>query len=95
MLVGAAGPRVVVRRALATGPARGLAMDVFDRTLKRHHRERAALDPEVGNYGYLRDEVAERLMERLEDVHESYQFAEAADVGCGSGHIRRALVGRG
>ena len=70
-------------------------MQVFDQTLKRHHRERAALSPEVANYAYLRDEVAERLMERLEDVHESYEFAEAADVGCGSGHVRRALVGRG
>ena len=44
-------------------------MQVFDPILKQHHRERAALSPEVANYAYLRDEVAERLMERLEDVH--------------------------
>ena len=79
----------------AAGRRRGLAMEVFDRTLKRHHRERAALCPQVGDYAYLRDEVAERLIERLEDVHESYEFGNAADVGCGSGHVRRALVGRG
>ena len=40
------------------GPSRGMASLVFDRALKRHHRECAALCPEIGNYGYLRDEVA-------------------------------------
>lgn len=83
------------RVALGSARRRGLALEVFDRALKRHHRERAALSPEVANYAYLRDEVAERLIERLEDVHESYSFPEAVDVGCGTGHVRRALVGRG
>lgn len=75
--------------------SRGLASIVFDRTLKRHHRERAALSPQLGQYSYLRDEVAERLADRLDDVHSSYTFDEAVDMGCGNGHMRRAVMGRG
>lgn len=74
---------------------RGLASVVFDRTLKQHHRERAALSPLIGQYTYLRDEVAERLVDRLDDVHSSYEFNDAIDLGCGTGHVRRALAGRG
>ena len=55
--------------------ARGLAAQVFDRQLKQHHRERAASNLEsLNQYSYLRDEIAERLMDRLDDVHESYSF---------------------
>lgn len=72
-----------------------MAMRVFDTSLKRHHRERAALSPEHERYAYLREEVAQRLIDRLDDVHESYSFAEVVDVGCGSGHVRRALKDRG
>ena len=75
--------------------SRGLASEVFDRAIKRHHRQRAALSPDIGSYTYLRDEVAERLLERLEDIHESYVFDHAVDLGCGTGHVRRALDGRG
>ena len=75
--------------------SRGLASVVFDRSLKRHHRERAALYPQHAQYAYLRDEVAERLADRLDDVHMSYEFNDAVDLGCGTGHMRRALAGRG
>ena len=46
-------------------------------------------------YSYLRDEVAERLMDRLDDVHETYAFADAVDLCSSNGHVRRALAGRG
>jgi NADH dehydrogenase [ubiquinone] 1 alpha subcomplex assembly factor 5 len=39
--------------------------------------------------------VAERLTERLEDVSLDYDFKTALDLGAGTGHIRRALGGRG
>ena len=74
---------------------RGLAGIVFDRSLKRHHRERAALSDQHSQYAYLRDEVAERLADRLDDVHPSYEFNDAVDLGCGTGHMRRAIAGRG
>lgn len=76
--------------------ARGLAAQVFDRQLKQHHRERAASNLEsLNQYSYLRDEIAERLMDRLDDVHESYSFGDAIDLCAGSGSVRRALEGRG
>ena len=65
---------------------------IFDRALKRHHRERAALDPGHEQYNYLRDEVASRLVERLDDIHASYAFPRAVDIGAGTGHVRRALA---
>ena len=74
---------------------RGLATVVFDRSLKRQHREAAGRSPGLPQYTYLRDEVAERLADRLDDVHESYSFPEAVDLSCGNGHVRRALRGRG
>ena len=84
-------------RRLVRGSARVrfLASIVFDRPLKKHHRERAALSPHLSQYSYLKDEVAERLAERLEDIHESYDFPDAVDLCCGTGHMRRALHGRG
>ena len=75
--------------------SRSLASIVFDRKLKRHHRERTALSPHHAQYAYLRDEVAERLADRLDDVHSSYKFNDAVDLGCGTGHMRRAMAGRG
>jgi NADH dehydrogenase [ubiquinone] 1 alpha subcomplex assembly factor 5 len=83
------------RLALVRPRARGLssAPTVFDRSLKRHHRERAALSDQLPQYSYLRDEIAERLAERLEDIHETYAFDEAVDLCSGNGHLRRALAG--
>jgi len=86
--------RRVSQRALLS-QSRGLASIIFDRPLKRHHRERAALSPHHQQYAYLRDEVAERLADRLDDVHSSYAFNDAVDLGCGTGHMRRAMSGRG
>ena len=74
---------------------RGLATHIFDTELKAHHRDRAAAAPDHANYAYLHEEVARRLMDRLDDIHESYEFADAVDLSCGPGHVRRALGGRG
>ena len=74
---------------------RRLATKVFDGTIKAHHRERAALAPDVGNYSYLHEEVARRLLDRLDDIHESYEFSDAVDLSCGPGHVRRLLPNPG
>ena len=64
------GPaRALVRRpahAHAHARLRQLATKIFDGTLKAHHRERAALAPDFGNYSYLHEEVARRLLDRLQ-----------------------------
>ena len=54
-----------------------------------------AAAPDFANYAYLHEEVARRLMDRLDDIHESYEFVDAVDLSCGPGHVRRALGGRG
>ena len=89
-------PRLCRRPGAAPPPLlRGLATRVFDGELKAHHRERAALAADYGNYTYLHEEVARRLVDRLDDIHESYDFDDAVDLSSGPGHVRRLLNGRG
>lgn len=82
-----------LRRAFAA--AAGAGKRPFDRALKLTQRARALASSDAADYEYLRSEVAERLTERLEDISLEYDFPTALDLGAGSGHIRRALGGRG
>lgn len=63
----------------------------FDRTAYRAHRARAARN--WGAQNFLVREVAERLVERLDDIKR--QFPLALDLGCRGGEVARALAGRG
>lgn len=80
----------------------------FDRSFKRQQRNnaaRAALkfnnqedaagmssSSSVYPYDYLRDEIAVRLVDRLDDIrHNDEGFPLALDVGAGAGHIYRAI----
>lgn len=71
----------------STGPYR-----VFDRYTKRLQRD-AAASKENGHYSrtvdYLRDEVADRMMERLEDIKRT--FDTMLDLGSGPGHFSKLL----
>ncbi|DAZ92963.1 TPA: LOW QUALITY PROTEIN: hypothetical protein N0F65_006282 [Lagenidium giganteum] len=58
-------------------------------TVKRQQRNNIALLPHGDEYEYLKDEVARRLVDRLEDVDR--EFPLALDLGCGSGHIYKNL----
>jgi SAM-dependent methyltransferase len=60
---------------------------VFDRTVLRQRRGRAALGWE--RHAFLKREIAERLVERLDDVRRS--FALALDLGCHGDEIATAL----
>jgi len=62
---------------------------LFDRRAWRMHRDRAARS---GCVGFLHAEVAERLIERLDDVRRD--FHTALDLGPHSGAISRALERR-
>ena len=64
---------------------------VFDRQLLRMHRDRAAA--RLHDHDFLFREIAERLTERLDDVKR--RFSAALDLGCHSGHVKRALRGGG
>ena len=67
------------------------AMTVFDRRAVRLHRDRAATMLDANDF--LRREVAERLLDRLDDVKRT--FPQALDVGCATGTLGRLLGGRG
>ena len=67
------------------------AMNLFDRTLLRRRRDRAAVN--LTAHDFLFAEVAERLTERLDDV--TRKFPRALDLGCHGGALARALGRRG
>ena len=69
----------------------GGRVKIFDRDLKRRHRDRAAwamreTDPLV-------DAVADNLLDRLEDCRKA--FPSALCLGGSAGAVRRSLRGRG
>jgi len=64
---------------------------VFDRVQVRRQRDRAAAT--IARHGFLIDEAAERLADRLLDVKR--RFPVALDLGCHTGQLARALAGRG
>ncbi len=66
-------------------------MKVFDRSLVRKHRDRAAAG--FAAHDFLIREVAERLADRLDDV--TRRFPLALDLGCHTGEIAATLGGRG
>ncbi len=66
-----------------------LPLMLFDRRARRRHRDRAA---GLGGVEFLHREVADRLIERLEDV--ARQFHVALDLGVHHGPLSRALAGR-
>lgn len=64
---------------------------VFDRELLRRHRDRQAGGFAV--HDFLMAEVAERLLDRLDDVTRSFPLA--LDLGCHDGLLARLRQGRG
>ncbi|ORY44750.1 S-adenosyl-L-methionine-dependent methyltransferase [Rhizoclosmatium globosum] len=61
------------------------AMKVFDRNVKVIQRNASALRSDSKTFDYLRDEVADRLVDRLLDIKR--RFPKVLDVGSGAGHI--------
>ncbi|HYC05435.1 MAG TPA: methyltransferase domain-containing protein [Azospirillaceae bacterium] len=66
------------------------AMNVFDRRAVRAHRDRAA--PGWADYSFLKEEVAERLADRLLDIRRSFPLA--LDLGSHGGEMARRMVGK-
>ncbi|MBM3949966.1 MAG: methyltransferase domain-containing protein [Rhodospirillales bacterium] len=64
---------------------------VFNRRAVRRHRDRAAA--RFAEHDFLFREVAERLLDRLDDVTRAFPLA--LDLGCRAGAIGRMLGGRG
>lgn len=66
------------------------APEIFDRRLLRARRERAAAG--LGEVAFLLDEVAERLVERLEGIRRSFPLV--LDLGSHDGRLARLLAAR-
>lgn len=65
-------------------------MYVFDRNAKLLQRERAANDADVRLYDYIKDEVGDRLSDRIFDIKR--KFGRALDLGCGRGHVSKRIL---
>lgn len=81
-------------RAMKNQPSRPPGADdaqVFDRRLVRLHRDRAA--PHYAGHDFLHREVAERVLERLDEIKR--RFPLALDLGCRTGIVGSLLKGRG
>ncbi|WP_193368549.1 methyltransferase domain-containing protein [Pelagibius marinus] len=63
--------------------------EIFDRASLRRHRERAAAA--IGEHDFLIREVAERLLDRLQDIRR--RFPLALDLGCHHGVVAELLAG--
>jgi len=65
-------------------------MVVFDRNMKRIQKDKAALAPNSRDFDYLKEEVATRLVDRLEDIS-SHRFPVALDLGGQCGYLTKHL----
>nr|CCA18665.1 conserved unknown protein putative [Albugo laibachii Nc14] len=63
--------------------------NIFDRTVKRQQRNNIAALANRRDFEYLKDEVAKRLVDRLQDIERTFPLA--LDLGAGAGHIYKAL----
>jgi NADH dehydrogenase [ubiquinone] 1 alpha subcomplex assembly factor 5 len=66
-------------------------MQVFDRAAKRRQRQRVA--KAAGDYDFLRAAVAERLLDRLDDIRRSFPLALVQ--GCEAAWLQPRLGSRG
>ncbi|KAM3931356.1 arginine-hydroxylase NDUFAF5, mitochondrial [Leptodactylus fuscus] len=64
--------------------------NVFDRSMKRRQKNWAASQANVQQYDYLREEIGDRVADRVFDVARTFPFA--LDIGCGRGHVARHLT---
>lgn len=66
------------------------SLNVFDRRAKLLQRERAAANPDVDNYDFLKEEVGYRVSDRVLDVARKMEVA--VDVGSGRGWVTRHMT---
>nr|SVE75247.1 EOG090X09JT [Daphnia dolichocephala] len=70
--------------------ANASTMNVFDRYTKKLQRDHTALNVDYEKYNYIKDEVGNRLSDRVYDINR--KFKRVLDLGCGYGHVSRHLT---
>ncbi|EGD75570.1 hypothetical protein PTSG_06639 [Salpingoeca rosetta] len=76
-------PAVTAARGMATQP------QVFDRSTKRKQRNRAMRAEDFQQYEMLKDEVAWRVFDRLNDIDRTFPLG--LDLGCGRGYLGKHI----
>lgn len=66
-------------------------MNVFDRQAKLFQRERAAQNPKVDDFDFLKEEMGYRLADRVLDIKRDMNVC--VDIGSGRGFVTRHLTG--
>jgi ubiquinone/menaquinone biosynthesis C-methylase UbiE len=72
----------------------GAPVQVFSTDKKVAQKDAVCLHPDVAVFDYLRNEVADRLVDRLLDT-QNRKYTVALDLGCHSGHIQASLCAAG
>lgn len=63
------------------------AAKVFNRPVKILQRNRIAFNKDANQYDYLKDEIAERVVDRVLDIKR--RFPKVLDLGSGGGHLSK------
>eukprot|EP01117_Protostelium_nocturnum_P015004 TRINITY_DN5775_c0_g1_i1.p1 TRINITY_DN5775_c0_g1~~TRINITY_DN5775_c0_g1_i1.p1 ORF type:complete len:360 (+),score=106.88 TRINITY_DN5775_c0_g1_i1:129-1208(+) len=66
------------------------SMSIFNRKAKNMQKDRIAMLPNGRDFDFLREEIGQRLCERLEDLSR-HKFEVALDLGCGPGLLAKHL----
>ncbi|XP_075214802.1 arginine-hydroxylase NDUFAF5, mitochondrial isoform X2 [Lycorma delicatula] len=82
--------KYLVLRYSTLGLSQDSVMNVFDRKAKLLQRERAALQPDVHVYDYLKDEIGYRLSDRIFDIKRKFNCV--VDLGCSRGYVSKNVL---
>ncbi|KAL5288632.1 NDUFAF5 family protein [Megaselia abdita] len=66
------------------------AMNIFDRRAKTIQKDRAAINPDVEVFDYIKEEVGFRLADRVLDLKKDIK--NAANIGCGRGFVSKHIL---
>jgi len=77
-------------RSFSVGSVSKSSVRVFDRRAKLLQRERAAANPEVEKYDFMKEEVGYRVSDRVLDVARKMEVA--VDLGSGRGWVTRHMT---